>query len=172
MKKNSPAALDCDDILRSAIVLVISSFDLLIHDLFRMEVLYRFQNKITVNYVKINFASVVASSEIQLKLIDEQIRIENSYRSFVSPDKLSECMRAFSNHPWQGIALAFGSEPEYCKIRLKAIVDLRNRIAHEADINPNYGGIELWPIYEEDVFQAIDFIYKLGGAVALHVDNS
>ena len=37
LKKVAPAALNCDDILRSALVLAVSSFDLFIHDLFRLK---------------------------------------------------------------------------------------------------------------------------------------
>jgi hypothetical protein len=58
------------------------------------------------------------------------------------------------------------------KASLKATVDLRNRIAHEADVNPALGGIDLWPIYESDVEDSVGFIRAFGTAVARVVSDS
>lgn len=43
---------------------------------------------------------------------------------------------------------------------------------HEADVNPNYGGVELWPIYSEDVAESVRFLRELGEAISRAVTNS
>jgi hypothetical protein len=44
--------------------------------------------------------------------------------------------------------------------------DRRNKIAHEADMDPSYPGAR-WPISETDVNKALDFIEQL--CEAIHV---
>jgi hypothetical protein len=166
----SPAALNCDDMLRSAVVLAVSSFDLYVHDVFRSEVVYRLQNLVRVERLKIPFESVISNQEKQVMVIDDYIRKENSYKSFVAPDKLAECLRSFVSTPWSLIAEQMGLSDEECKGKLRRIIDLRNRIAHEADINPNYGGAELWPIYVSDVENSIMYVRNISRAIATVVD--
>ena len=90
LKKVAPAALNCDDILRSALVLAVSSFDLFIHDLFRLEVTHRLGTKREINSLRVPFNVLVCSDQAQIDIIDESIRKENSYKSFVAPDKLAQ----------------------------------------------------------------------------------
>jgi len=47
------------------------------------------------------------------------------------------------------------------KQELSIIVDRRNKIAHEADINPAYNLGDRWEINEEDVNDAVDFIEQV-----------
>ena len=166
MEATAPAALNCDDILRSALVLSVSSFDLFLHEIFRFEVSHRLTQKKEINSLRIPFNVLISSEHMQIDMIDEAIRKDNSYKSFVAPDKLAECLRIFVEAPWDRIAVSLGEQPSTVKSKLKSVVDLRNRIAHEADVNPTYGGVELWPIYSEDVDSSIIFLRDLGSAVA------
>jgi hypothetical protein len=54
--------------------------------------------------------------------------------------------------------------PKDAKTRLKLIVDRRNKIAHEADLDPTSPGFR-WPISSTVVNDAIDFIESLGDAI-------
>ena len=47
------------------------------------------------------------------------------------------------------------------KQELSIIVDRRNKIAHEADIDPTLGLGNRWNINEADVNNAVDFIEKV-----------
>ncbi|MBW4491506.1 MAG: hypothetical protein KME26_00040 [Oscillatoria princeps RMCB-10] len=47
------------------------------------------------------------------------------------------------------------------KQELSSIVDRRNKIAHEADIDPSYNIGTRWPIYEIQVDSAINFIQQV-----------
>ena len=166
LTKSAPAAMNCDDILRSALVLVVSSFDLYVHDVFRLEVLQRLSLGKDIAAYRVPFNALHLQSSERDAAIEECIRKENAHKSFVAPEKVAECLRSLLDNPWEVVALYFGSEVKSCKAKLKSVVDLRNRIAHEADVNPAYGGVELWPIYGEDVVQSIDFLRKLGLAIA------
>jgi hypothetical protein len=170
--KFAPPALDCSDILRASLVMAVSSFDLYMHDIFREEVIHRLKEKRNVFYLRIPFELLIANNDDQIVNIDNTIRTENSFKSFVAPDKLAECLRAFMECPWDQIAIFHGEPAAICKAQLKSIVDLRNRIAHEADINPTYAGIDLWPIYVADVERSVDFLRSLATAIAKAIDNS
>jgi len=172
LKGAAPVAMDCDDILRSSVVLAVSSFDLFAHDLYRTEFLYRFVSKRPSVTLKIPFNAGFLEGAAQAAAIDEHIRLDNSYKSFVAPDKLAECLRPLVEKPWDKISEIVGIPSAPCKARLKSIVDLRNRIAHEGDVNPAFGGLDLWPIYAEDVEASIFFLRNLGIAVARVVDDA
>lgn len=172
LKNTAPAALNCDDILRSSLVLAVSSFDLFMHDVFRMEVLDRLNSQKTVDSFHIPFNISHLTGVERSYLLDEHIRTQNSYKSFVAPDKVAECLRPLVEKPWEKVSREFGSPDSVCKARLKAVVGLRNRIAHEADVNPAYSGIELWPIYSQDVQDSVAFLRDLGRAIAEVITNT
>ena len=90
----------------------------------------------------------------------------HSYKSFIAPDKIAEVLCHFLDSPWSAIASKMGEKESDIKSRLKELVRWRNRIAHEADINPTLGGIDLWPIFEQDVREAIEFLGSLGQSIA------
>jgi antitoxin component of RelBE/YafQ-DinJ toxin-antitoxin module len=161
LKSNAPGALDCDDIIRSALLLGVSSFDLFCHDLLRLETVHRTQIKRSVKNLRIPFDILNLEHSELYQAVDQQVRQDNAHKSFVSPENLSDCLRSLFDKPWDRIKDKMASKYENPKLRLKSIVDLRNRIVHEADVNPNYNGIELWPIYCEDVEVSIKFINEL-----------
>lgn len=172
IKASAPAALDCSDILRSSLVLTVSAFDLFMHDIYRGEVLDRLRSGRSTPALKVPFDAVIASGTSQIELIDECISRENSYKSFVAPDKVADCLRVLVENPWDKISSELGESARNLKVRLKGVVDLRNRIAHEADVNPAYAGIELWPIYSADVSTSITFIRNLSHGIARVVDSN
>lgn len=164
--KTSPLALNCDDILRSSLVLAVSSFDLFMHDVYRLEALQRLAGQRDIPLLKIPFNILHIEATQRCGFLEDFIKKENAHKSFVAPDKVAECLRSLIDAPWDGIAAKFGSSSSSCKAQLKGVVDLRNRIAHEADVNPTFGGTELWPIYAEDVSDSVNFLRRLGRAIA------
>ncbi|WP_375455778.1 HEPN domain-containing protein [uncultured Methylobacterium sp.] len=172
LKNTAPAALNCDDILRSSLVLVVSSFDLYIHDIFRTEALHRLSFGKEIPILRVPFNAALLNGAAQAAMIENCIRKDNSFKSFVAPEKLAECLRQLTENPWDKVAEKLGASASSCKARLKGVVDLRNRIAHEADVNPAYGGIELWPIYSEDIENSIIFLRELGTAIARAVTDN
>ena len=82
----------------------------------------------------------------------------HGWLSFQHPDKIANAIRHVSMVDlWQAVALRRNEDVKATKAQLCAIVDRRNMIAHEADLDPGNPG-ERWPIDRPLVEEAIDFI--------------
>ena len=99
------------------------------------------------------------------KWLNDEIKIRNGYRAFQSPDRIAEAMRLVSDVPvWNEVAGSMGMSPQEVRERLNLIVDRRNGIAHEADVNPmTHGG--LLPIDRQITADAVDFIERVGEGI-------
>jgi hypothetical protein len=64
---------------------------------------------------------------------------------------------------WQKIASNMAMDTETVKTELKLIVDQRNRIVHEADINPLTN--QKYSITKSDCQSATNFLKKAGEAI-------
>lgn len=159
---NHTDALDSSDMLRSAVVLCVSAFDFLVHELFRIEVIARYRGGKAVDRLLLPFEVAITQTSSIEAMIESHVKDTNSYKSFVDPGKYSEAMGCFVNAPWDKVAAKLGTDSSTIKNRVRAIYRWRNRIAHEADINPVYAGVELWPIMKKDVVDAIDDFETLG----------
>ncbi|MBD0303213.1 MAG: hypothetical protein ICV85_13895, partial [Tolypothrix sp. T3-bin4] len=65
---------------------------------------------------------------------------------------------------WEEVSINMGrlaKDTEDIKNQLSLIVDRRNKIAHEADIDPSYPIGDRWPIDELLVNEAVDFIEQV-----------
>ncbi|MGC9944707.1 MAG: hypothetical protein ABSE48_23030, partial [Verrucomicrobiota bacterium] len=65
---------------------------------------------------------------------------------------------------WESVGAELGLQSKDVKIRLKLIVDRRNQIAHEADLDPSSPGFR-WPIDAKRVNDTVDFVEQVGDAV-------
>ena len=154
--------LDTTDLLRASVVLCVSAYDFLAHEIFRIEAIERYRTGREMRRFSLPFNIAVASSNEIETLIDNHVRNTNSYKSFVDPAKFSDAMGCFVETPWDKIAGKLNRRAPDLKKRIKAIYNWRNRIAHEADIKPVYAGVELWPIQKSDVVKAISDIEEVG----------
>ena len=85
--------------------------------------------------------------------------------SFQQPDRIAEAVRLFSPiELWNEIGALLGEDPQNLKTQLKLIVERRNKIAHEAEIDPSYPG-QRWPINRTDTEDALAFIEKIGESI-------
>ena len=81
------------------------------------------------------------------------------------PDKIAEAFRLVSEVPlWRSVAQYLSIPEEDVKNRLRLIVERRNKIAHEADLDPSAPGTR-WPIDSFMVTDAVKFLEKLGEAI-------
>lgn len=93
------------------------------------------------------------------------MRDRHSFLAFQQPDKVADAIRLFSEAKlWQAVAAMLGEAELKVKERLRLIVDRRNKIAHEADIDPSYPGAR-WPISVNDVAAITDFLRRVVEAV-------
>ena len=99
--------------------------------------------------------------------IDEQIRLRNGYRSFQTPDTIADAVRLVSEvRLWNEVGQCVGVSSREVREKLSLIVDRRNKIAHEADINPSPYE-DLWPIDRQTVNGAVDFIESIVESIHL-----
>ena len=98
------------------------------------------------------------SAGVSSSLLENEIREKHSYLSFQHPDRIGDAVRLFYPLPlWPSVALSLSLSVNDVKTRLKLIVERRNKIAHEADMDPSYPGTR-WPITKYDVQTTINFI--------------
>ena len=158
-------AIDASDILRAQVVLGVSALDCYIHEitvLGMVEVLngHRPGTAAFRNY-RVSIDSVVGSGVSSGSgWFESDVRERHSFLSFQQPEKIADAIRLFSDvRLWQEVGLRMSMPEADVKARLKLIVDRRNKIAHEADIDPSYPGV-LWPITKHDVDGSLQYISK------------
>jgi hypothetical protein len=94
--------------------------------------------------------------------LEDEIRERLGYQSFQQPDKIADAIRLISEKKlWEEVSIQLGKPQKDIKQQLSAIVDRRNKIAHEADIDPTYGIGSRWNIDEVLVNDAVDFLEKV-----------
>ncbi|QKD84148.1 hypothetical protein HPC62_19960 [Thermoleptolyngbya sichuanensis A183] len=109
----------------------------------------------------------IISSSILNKLnntswLESEIRERLGYQSFQQADKIAEAIRYISDKKlWDEVAIQMSKPAKDIKQELNSIVDRRNKIAHEADIDPTFNIGSRWNIDEVLVGDAVDFIERL-----------
>jgi len=94
--------------------------------------------------------------------LEDEVRESLGYQSFQQPDKIADALRLISDKKlWDEVATKLGRTAKDVKQELSAIVDRRNKIAHEADINPTYGIGSRWYIDEILVSDAVNFVEQV-----------
>lgn len=93
----------------------------------------------------------------------EHLRDHFGYQSFQAPEKIKQALAHVTAEPlWPNVEKQLDS----AVARLKDIVNRRNRIAHEADRDPDDGTRRL-PITADDVTRAIDHVRQTAAAIAV-----
>ena len=163
-------AIDSSDLLRAQIVLAVSALDFYVHEvtLLGMIEVYAGTRSPTPAFEKYRI-SVGAMMAGHLgggtAWLEAEIRDRHSFLSFQHPDKIADAIRLFSPVKlWQAVAASLGTDEGTVKSRLRLIVDRRNKIAHEADLDPSYPGAR-WPISEADTAQTRQFLAELVGVI-------
>jgi hypothetical protein len=169
LKAQASSILDLSDILRSGLVLSVSALDYYIHEVVRIGMLeiHRGQRpeppafsgfQISLGNAR---AGINAGQNIDSWLEDE-IRQRHSYKSFQQPNAIADAVRLICDKKlWEEVSINMGSPAKDIKEQLSRIVDRRNKIAHEADIDPSYPIGDRWPIDELLVNEAVDFLEQV-----------
>jgi RiboL-PSP-HEPN len=94
--------------------------------------------------------------------LEDEIRERLGYQSFQQADKIADAIRYVSDKKlWDEVATKMSRPAKDIKQQLNSIVDRRNKIAHEADIDPTFNIGSRWNIDEILVSDAVDFITQL-----------
>lgn len=160
------SAVDLSDMLRAEIVLAVSAFDYFIHELTRLGMLECHTNaRPRTDSFKRFPMRIEAALGLTNQVLDTEIRTKHGYQSFQHPDKVAEAIRLVSNVKlWDAVGIELGITTNNLKTNLSLVIDRRNKIAHEADLDPSYPG-QLWSIDRLQVEYTVDLLEKIGGAV-------
>lgn len=163
-------AVDSSDLLRAQIVLTVSALDFYVHEVTLMGMLEvyagtRHPTQAFKNYRVSAGAMLAGSSSGETAWFENEVRDRHSFLSFQQPEKIADAIRLFTDVKlWQSVATSLGQTEPTVKATLRLIVDRRNKIAHEADLDPSYPGTR-WPISETDATQCREFVKALVRAI-------
>ena len=156
--------LDLSDILRAELVFAVSALDQFVHEVVRLGMLdsYRGSRLRTKSFLtfQVSLGGMLdgPDSANGEQWLDDQIRTRNGYRSFQTPDNIADAVRLVSEvQLWNEIANHMSMSSQEVRERLQLIVDRRNQIAHEADVNPSPYE-DRFSIDRQMVTETVDFI--------------
>ena len=178
-----------NNLLKAQLVNVVSAFDMFIHGIVKKGVIeifnktrketpkfqsFAFQAKTILKLIEVMSPDFMPSSsdEIPDVILEKELSDKLRFMSFQSPDKVTDALSLIWGEPHKLQVLAADMNISGCNTNEKAnnlkqelttIIQRRNQIAHEGDINPVTQlprSIEL-----SDVNKASDFITSLGHAV-------
>ena len=164
-------ALDTSDLLRAELVLAVSAFDHFIHETSRLGMLeiYRGVRPRTPAFSRFQismegvFQAIADSTNGDW--LEQEIRSRHGYQSFQQPDQIADAIRLISEvQLWNAVGNAIGMNAQIVRETLAMIVNRRNQIAHEADMNPSFP-LSRWPIDGNMVNDSVDFIDRVAQAI-------
>jgi hypothetical protein len=161
--------LDLSDILRAQYVMLVSALDHFIHEIVRLGMIeiYNQKRKDTKQFKEFIFSldkqvlfKKAIIEEKNNQWLDYQIRRINGFKSFQEANKIEEAINLIlKENIWYEVAKKLPQTETEIRMRLNLIIDRRNQIAHEADIQ--FEDKELRPIHSEDIHDSISFIEVL-----------
>lgn len=176
---NMSAVFDSREILRAEWVARVSALDLYIHELVAQKMLAIFQGgrPCTTKYDKFPIPHSVMSDVINNphtrdQTYDLEIRRQLGIQTYQTSESIADGIRLISDVTlWREIALDQGatnstadSRAKSLKMQLNAIVERRNKIAHEGDMQP-LTPREPWPINGQDLVVVKNFIEALVNSI-------
>ena len=101
-----------------------------------------------------------------MALVEEEIRRLHGYKTFQNADSISQALSLIGvKSIWDKVGVSLAIPPSDVRTSLNIIIDRRNRIAHESDIDPTMGLGMKYPIDYHMVGQALDFLKRLVVAI-------
>ena len=171
LEGQTTAAVDLSDLLRAELVLAVSALDQYIHELARLGMLEinRGARHETPAFTQFPMPLGIVRQWLldpgDEQRLDSEIRSQLGRLSYQRPDRIAEAVRLFSGEKlWASVGRNLGTPGQDVRVELASIVDRRNKIAHEADLDPTSFG-DRWPIDTLMVDAAVEFIERVGEAI-------
>jgi len=173
LSQTTKPVLDLTDLLRAEVVLAVSAFDHFIHELARLGTLETFVGTRlpTPAYkrfeVSLEAVGLILANPANPTPLDQEVKLRHSWLTFQKPDKVADALRLVSEKIiWEEVGARVGIPAGDVKARLSAIVDRRNQIAHEADLDPTDPTLQTrWPISPGDADGVVEFLEQIGTAI-------
>ncbi|MGC4049127.1 MAG: HEPN domain-containing protein [Paludibaculum sp.] len=170
LQAQTTSAIDTTDILRAAMVLAVSAFDHFVHEITREGMLEIAAGKRSptdaYHRFQVSLRSIdLSRSSAGIHWLDQEIRDKHGWLSFQDPDRVADALRNVTEKKiWEVVGRQLGISAKDAKAQLKLIVDRRNKIAHEADMDPTVPGVR-WPITIIIVEDAAKFMSDVALAI-------
>lgn len=158
-----------DEVLRAQLVQIVSAFDTFIHDCVRIGIVNKFiSSGVISNTLKdypIPFEDLCVINSLpnindKVMYLDGVIKKVNSKDSYQSPKSVEYALGLIGvSNIWSKVAPSMRMSPQDVKVELANIVNRRNKIAHESDLDAL--GVSLNPITKTEVERVNAFIYGL-----------
>lgn len=181
LANNLSAVLRPDEILRAEWVARVSALDLYVHELVAQRMLAIFEGRFpktaaysafripTETLDRIRSSTVPSDTSAAF---DFEVRKQLGLLTFQDPEKIADGVRLCSNAElWLCVAEKLGAtaqpkvaEAKAIKRTLAAIVQRRNKIAHEGDLQPGIPRTP-WPISQPDLTTVSSFVEKIVRAI-------
>ncbi|WP_407638361.1 HEPN domain-containing protein [Amycolatopsis rifamycinica] len=172
-------SLECDDLLRSAVVFAISALDYYIHDLV-LECLvdvFRGNRNRAKGFellqlpASFSYDLSATSSPYEKELLYRQTISESlSRKTYQRADDIASGLKLICDTPFWSGTYGRGSTCESAKRELNLIATRRNKIVHEADLADSTLG-EKWPIDNAMVTEAMDHISHVSSNINQFAEN-
>ena len=182
---NVAAVIQPDELLRAEWAMRVSALDLYIHEVVSQNLLKIFQG---TRPVSPGYSKLQISSDTLMRIhasgpgitsdaaFDLEIRTKIARVTYQFPDDIADGIRMVSPvELWNEIAKHLGAAPAVVKNEagllkgeLTQIVNRRNKIVHEGDLQPNIPRIP-WPISRQDVDHVKTTIERIVGGIQAKV---
>lgn len=166
IKSQTTSIVDLSDMLRAELVLAVSALDHYIHEavedgMIESYVGTRPQSKDFLKFqIQISNIDQIKNST-NTNWLRDTIRNRHQFESFQKSEKISNALKLISDVKlWEEVSKRMNDTSQNLKLRLDLIVDRRNKIAHEADVNPTFPR-QQWYIDEKIVDDAIQFMIDI-----------
>ena len=171
LNAQTTAAIDLSDILRSELVMAVSALDYYIHEIVRLGMLeiYRGTRPETPAFLRFQTSLESVRQTVSNPTSDDwfenEIRERHGWRSFQQAKPIANAIRLISDiRLWEQVSSHLGIPAQDVRQQLNLIADRRNKIVHEADMDPTPYDTR-WPIDEILVDDAINFIEQIAEAI-------
>ncbi len=181
ISKNTAAALDPSELLRAEWAMRVSALDLYVHELVAQSLLNIFQGTRPAcpGYLKLQISTDTLMKIVATGLgpssgaaFDLEVREKLSRVTYQAPDDIADGIRMISSiELWNEIAKYHGATgsstvaaAKALKLSLVQIVNRRNKIVHEGDMQPGIPRVA-WPIARADVDAVKATISKIVTAI-------
>lgn len=162
-------SFDLSEILRAEFVLLVSAFDCYIHDIVREGMLEIFEGdkssnsdfeNFTLPFKTVNQLINATDQPARKEIIDIAIKEITSKDSYQSPRSIENALGLISvKKIWTSLGKELSLPPDDIKKQLNLIINRRNKIAHEADIDRATGLKKA--ISASDIKDTMEFIETL-----------
>lgn len=174
--RRSAPHMESDNLLRAEYVLLVSAFDNYLHNIVRRIIREKFFSSKTLTEnlsLSINEIQSICTEEDRLtreQLLDGALRRILKLSSFQGPKSVEFALKLIDiSKIWTVASQKFGMSAEKVKKQLSLLVDRRNQIAHESDVD--YFAGEAREIDQKTVDTCRDFLETLIEVIDAEIDK-